>query len=143
MLALHDDVIAGLTRNLIIVLVILPGHNSQPTNPITLGDGETANNVNFTVKGGSVIPDGLTGVGEMFMSDLKVYPNPTTGVLTLHFVTDSEYLVTVRDVTGKTLLRKTHSDQIMQINISDYPAGIYLLTIDNGKQKSTTRIVKN
>ena len=73
----------------------------------------------------------------------RIYPNPTEGILTLQFEAVSEYMVTICDMTGKICLRQTVNDPITQLNLSNYPAGMYLLTVDNGKRKITTRIVKN
>jgi hypothetical protein len=62
-----------------IVIVVIDGYASTPSKPITLGDGATADNINFTVKGdGSITPDGITGTEDQFAFDIKIYPNPFT-----------------------------------------------------------------
>jgi hypothetical protein len=48
-----------------IVIVVMEGYDSTPSNPITLADGATAGDVNFTVKGATITPDGVTGVSEI------------------------------------------------------------------------------
>ena len=73
----------------------------------------------------------------------RVYPNPTNGMFTLEFEADGVYMVTLADLTGMVLLRRTAAVQTIQINIGTYPAGVYLLTIDDGKRQSVMRIVKN
>jgi hypothetical protein len=72
-----------------------------------------------------------------------VYPNPADGLLTLEFETAAVRHITISDIAGKTLLRQTISDQTVQIDMSNYPAGVYLITIEEEKAKSTTRVVKN
>jgi len=72
---------SNLPPGVYIVIVIMEGHESTASNPITLGNGETAENVNFTVKGGAITPDAVTGTGEIWNIDLKIYPNPFTGVV--------------------------------------------------------------
>jgi len=73
----------------------------------------------------------------------RVYPNPTEGTITLEFEADDVYNITLADMTGKTLMRQTVKGQRVQVDIGDYPAGVYLLTIDDGKRQNTTRVVKN
>ena len=72
-----------------------------------------------------------------------VYPNPTDGLLTISFATPGTYRITLADMTGKALLRHSTASPICQMNISDYPAGVYLLTIDDGKRQSVMRVVRN
>ena len=74
---------------------------------------------------------------------VRIYPNPTDDAVTLEFKAQGVYHLSLADMTGKVLLRQTVKDQIVRINLSNYPADVYLLTIDDGVSKSTTRIVKN
>ena len=73
----------------------------------------------------------------------NVYPNPTNGALALQFETAGSYVMTISDMTGKILLRQTTNDQIVRLDISNYPAGVYLMTIDDGNRQSTIRVVRN
>ena len=72
-----------------------------------------------------------------------VYPNPTDGAITLQFETAGEYMITVSDTTGKVLIIQAVTEQTARLDMSNYPSGVYLLTIDNGKRQSTTRVIKN
>ena len=71
-----------------------------------------------------------------------VYPNPTYGSVMLEFETEGAYIVTLAEMSGRISLRETANGQTAKIDISNYPAGVYLLTIDDGKQQSAIRIVK-
>ena len=62
--------------------------------------------------------------------------------VTLQFETAGEYVITITDITGKILLRQIASDQTVHLNISHFPAGVYLLTIDDGKRQTVVRMVK-
>ena len=72
-----------------------------------------------------------------------LYPNPTSSMFTLEFEVNGVYNITLTDMSGKVLLRETVAGQTARINVSNYPAGTYLLTIDDGKRLSTTKVVKN
>jgi len=73
----------------------------------------------------------------------RLYPNPTDGVFTLEFEAEGVYNLTLADMSGKILLRQTVKGQSVQMDLSNYPAGAYLLTIDDGERKSVTKVVKN
>jgi len=73
----------------------------------------------------------------------RVFPNPTDGIFTLEFEAEDVYNLTLADMTGKILLRQTVKGQRVQMDLSNYPAGTYLLTIDDGKWQNTMRVVKN
>ena len=96
-------------------------------------DGSQTANCEVTV-------NSLTSIEISDVPLARVYPNPTDGTLNLEFEADGVHIVTITDMTGKTLLRKAIAGQnTMQIDVSDYPSGAYLLTID-GK---TMRIIRN
>ena len=85
----------------------------------------------------------VTGVETPDAPLARVYPNSTDGKLTIQFETQGEYVVTLSDMAGKILLRQTVNDQTAQLDITKFPDGTYLLTIDDGKQQNTMRVVKN
>ena len=85
----------------------------------------------------------VTSVETPDASLARVYPNPTEGVITLEFEAQGAYQLTLADMNGKVLLRESVIGQTAQIDISAYPEGVYLLTIDDGKRQTTTRVVKN
>ena len=73
----------------------------------------------------------------------RVYPNPTDGTVILEFEADDVYILTLADMTGKALMRQTVKGQRVQVDMGDYPSGVYLLTIDDGKRQTVVRVVKN
>jgi len=73
---------------------------------------------------------------------INLYPNPTDGIVNLEFEKEGVYGISITDMSGKVLFRETVSGQIVQMDITNFASGIYLLTIDNGSQ-TTLRIVKD
>ena len=82
---------------------------------------------------------GTTGLGEVKTpkhNDLVIFPNPSTGSITLEFTLEAEGspLITITDVRG-TVVRQMKADREMAgtivrtIGIDDLPAGIYLLHV--------------
>ena len=72
-----------------------------------------------------------------------VYPNPAVDVVTLEFDATGAFNITITDIAGMVLKRETATGRTAQIDISSHPAGVYLLTIDDGKRQNAFRIVKN
>lgn len=58
---------------------------------------------------------------------LKAYPNPTEDIVTLELIDDCECEVVLMDIEGRQLLaRRSSGCCIFKIDLSDYPAGVYI-----------------
>ena len=134
----------------------LTATNISATGLLTVAADETANTLTVTAisvfdntkKGTTTVRiENVTGVETADTPLARVYPNPTDGTITIEtrgFIPLSDsYILTISDINGKILLRQTVSDQITQLDVSAYPSGVYLLTIDDGKRQSVMRVVKN
>ena len=140
----------NLPAGVYIMQIVFEDYESPPSESINLTGSATGGNVDFTFD-----PDtrtatadtpnvfGITGIGELYALEIKVYPNPTSDAITLELDATGTYNLTISDMSGKILLRQTVSDQITRLDLSAYPAGVHLLTIDDGKRQTSTRIVKN
>jgi len=81
-------------------------------------------------------------LGEM---TLTIYPNPTTGKLSVRFDNkpgDVKTSVTVYDLNAKIICRKTNIPETSEIDLSQEPAGNYILVIRVGEQVSRWQVVK-
>ena len=87
----------------------------------------TVNNVQSGQYTIGVIDKILWGVNENTTPALRVYPNPTNGVIRGQ---NGEYRIT--NLSGQTLLSGTTQDQI---DVSNLNAGVYLITINGKTQK--------
>jgi hypothetical protein len=64
---------------------------------------------------------------------LSIYPNPTTGLLSLQNLAAAKSIV-ITDLMGKQLLQiPTNGDTVLDISLTEYPTGIYFLKTDNGQ----------
>lgn len=86
-------------------------------------------------------PYNITGVatGEIALAEkLKIFPNPTTGIITLDgaMLTGSDFEITVFNATGNIILRKQHSKVI---DLSASGNGIYFLSLKPGSGETITR----
>lgn len=98
---------------------------------------------------GSITLDSLVHLSETFpslgmeeytpMQNLKIYPNPTTNHVYVEMGANWENFkskyVLVYDLHGKCVLRQSVTDTSIQIDMSNYPSGFYLIRIGNSVGK--------
>ena len=90
------------------------------------------------------------GISENSTANLILYPNPTTGIVTVNMTPETMSLnpeIQVFDMYGRMLsvveTMCTSSLQTMEIDLSRYANGIYLLkVVDNGKVIAVGKVVK-
>lgn len=77
--------------------------------------------------------------------DYKVFPNPTSDLINIEIKDENykTYRLSVFDVTGKVILQKQidHVETI-QLNLSNYPTGLYLLEIRDASNNKPLLINK-
>jgi hypothetical protein len=61
----------------------------------------------------------------------NIYPNPTSGKLTIEFSDTFSGKITISDVAGKIVVEKEISAQKCSFDLSDKKAGIYFIQIDS------------
>jgi hypothetical protein len=69
---------------------------------------------------------------------LSVSPNPATDMLELSGV-DGDFEVTVYDVFGRCVFSGRN---ILRLDVSEYPAGIYNISVFNGDGTRNAKFVK-
>jgi acetyl esterase/lipase len=72
---------------------------------------------------------------------LEVYPNPGKGTFNLDFAQAGERSVRLFDLTGRAIAFWEEAGREMQIDLSGFPAGIYLLQVREGSDVLTRRLV--
>lgn len=78
-----------------------------------------------------------TGIESSDLSNsVRVYPNPTTDLINIDF--NEKFTVKLTDVTGKLLLAGSTST----IDLTQFEAGIYNLTIESNKNSFSKKIIK-
>ncbi len=84
---------------------------------------------------------GTLGIGNSpIASQIKVYPNPTSGIV--HVDAPADVNLVVRDITGKAVMQADHATELNIERLSD---GMYLLYISNAKGQliKTEKITKS
>ncbi|WP_306350082.1 N-acetylmuramoyl-L-alanine amidase [Flavobacterium sp. '19STA2R22 D10 B1'] len=112
--------------------------------------GSTANS-NGTISRTAISCAGARNSATVGLSDLdiKIYPNPNTGkfMLTLNSTITNEGHYEIYDVMGRKVVAQklsnndTSSD--VEIDISKFPSGVYMLNVVIDNQEFTKKIIKN
>ena len=76
---------------------------------------------------------------------IKIYPNPTTGLLTVKFTNkpqDAASSVTLFDMQGRVITQQQSLSDENTLHIGAQPAGTYLMRIVIGEEMVSWKIVK-
>lgn len=87
-----------------------------------------------------------TGIAEPQMVDWKLYPNPTSGTVTLQLTPETCPLypeIQIFDIYGKRLQVMSVNGEMTQINLSQYAPGVYLIQmVGDGRVMGVRKVVK-
>lgn len=86
-----------------------------------------------------------TGVGKNSTGTLRIYPNPTSGQITVIIPGASQGktdVLIVRDLIGRTIYSNTiNSDQQYNIDLSAYPGGYYFVQLTSDAGTMTRKVI--
>ena len=82
----------------------------------------------------------ILGVKNNQLSHIKVYPNPTKGLVFIDSKNENILSVSVFDVLGKNMFQQ--AGNIQQLDISSLQPGIYFLRITNGSREIVKKVIK-
>jgi len=85
--------------------------------------------------------DVITGNAQGEYFAIEISPNPTTGLITIHNQKPGEYQVKIVNAMGMGLQAERHTGDAT-LNISDQPAGIYVVMIQQQRYKTVRKVVK-
>lgn len=82
------------------------------------------------------------GLNDFGNDEISLYPNPVHNELHIDMAMSSELTVTIFDVSGKLILKKSIQDQKNTIHLKDISKGFYLVNITSAEKTKTFKIVK-
>jgi hypothetical protein len=86
----------------------------------------------------------VQGLNEFNVNDVIVYPNPTNGLITVNTNKSTIESIEILDINGKSILNKRFDDNVIQLDLSEYSVGVYLLKVYSSENEPTLhRIVKS
>lgn len=106
----------------------------------TQGIVYTSDYQNIKIK--KITPQGL-GINDNVLSkSIKIYPNPAKEVLNIDMDSFTENtLVTISDVSGKTVHSEKSKGLKTTVNISSFSKGIYFATVTKDSQSATFKFI--
>lgn len=87
------------------------------------------------------ISNATIGIDDLNMEELIVYPNPVENILTLN-ANDQIEKVEIYNLLGKKLFSSSFNKKEVQIDVSQFSAGIYLVNINTSQSTKTYKIIK-
>ncbi len=85
----------------------------------------------------------LLDINELNASDMKVYPNPSKGLVTVSLdVVNGPVNISVFNLLGEMVysLPATDNSGIYSLNLTDVADGIYVVQVNNGTKTSVNRV---
>lgn len=76
------------------------------------------------------------------ISESRIYPNPTNGILTIEVGREIETQILVCDIYGRIIRNTKSRHPTMTLDLSKYKQGIYLVTLKDEKNTLTKKIIK-
>ncbi|MEL6671227.1 MAG: PKD domain-containing protein [Bacteroidota bacterium] len=85
-----------------------------------------------------------TSIDPEFLGNFSIYPNPTTAFteIDLRRPTQNAIQLTLLDMQGRVVFKDRFEASGYQLSLADYPAGIYLLRLNEGIREAYFRLVK-
>jgi len=77
---------------------------------------------------------------ESQVTDIRIYPNPTTGKITV--IAEGIVGIEVMDITGKNLQGFQNLEGLNELDLSKQPKGIYIIKVITDKQTITRKLIK-
>jgi len=89
----------------------------------------------------------LTAIGEPLsetppIEELKLFPNPTQDFVNLYIQGNIQSRVRISSITGKTLQILTLNQEDNTIDVSNLPSGMYFISIEDGDEVITKKLIK-
>jgi len=103
--------------------VIISGGNFGSSEDITFANYDTLSNDDFN------------------LSELSVYPNPTTGILNISL--NNSFTYEIYDLQGRVVLSGSSDEFTTELNLDSFSKGIYLVKVGSGNNTQTKKIILN
>jgi hypothetical protein len=94
--------------------------------------------VTVVVNGGCDFTAGLVELAAGF----ELYPNPTRSSVVISWTAKGETTLTLTDLNGKVLLNAVSQASQYAMDLSNFAPGVYIVSLQNGEQLLTERIIK-
>lgn len=122
----------------------VPGETAQNFVPAVNGSYAVEVTISGCTATSSCVAYNVVGLGELSDLNIVLYPNPTSGTITVDFGTETaiDYL-NVTDVTGRLVREeRAFTTSALSIDLSRESKGVYFLNVQSGSELQTLKITK-
>ena len=120
-------------------------NNSNYTVSLVVSNGSCADTITQTI---STVPSGINQISAF--SGFTLFPNPSKEDITLHITSAQTFnncALSLHNLLGETIFNNsvdiTAGSNDMHLNISQLAPGVYIITLQNGKDVLNARFVKS
>ena len=82
-------------------------------------------------------------INEYYSLEFELFPNPSSGQVTLRFNSLSNSILEISDLSGKVVFTQSMNDMVNELDFSYFAPGMYLFTLKNSSFSNTIRWIKN
>ena len=75
-------------------------------------------------------------------SDIIVYPNPTKDILIIEFSGINNGTIEITNIAGQIVFMERLNDSRMEIKVSEYPVGMYILKFISEENETVAKFIK-
>ncbi|MDR2384157.1 MAG: carboxypeptidase regulatory-like domain-containing protein, partial [Tannerella sp.] len=122
------------------VRVQVAGLEPETTAVSITEDGETVE-IAYEVSETGIEETGGTGLATVAVANVRIYPNPVTGIL--HVTGAKNAVLTVHNLQGHPVYSKNKLSAEENIVVSSWAKGLYIILIQTENEKICKKIVKN
>ncbi len=152
------DIMLSLDRQTydIVLATATPNDGSETITVPNVPNGNDArimivgsDNIFFDINNDDILIDENLSIDQATLENFSLWPNPTTGIVNLEFVTttSSNVSVAVYDVRGRKVAGQEYNNQggtfKESFDYSSLNSGMYFITVTNGDKKVTSKLLKN
>lgn len=84
------------------------------------------------------------GLNELTVqSETKIFPNPTHGQITISVSNSGNKTLELVDITGRMIQRKSFTGNSYQLELKEFPQGVYYLKVISGNSTEIKKVIKD
>ena len=78
----------------------------------------------------------------MVYENIKIYPNPTTGIVEINLADHKINKLSIIDLYGRIIIENIPANQNETIDLSGFANGVYFIMLEKGEEVRISKIIK-